>query len=783
MSLYSLLQILKWKFFNLKIFRTLPVGDTALILETEAEDFRNLTLLFLMKDERDSWKIQIDRLIYLLHNAHNQNYNVSHSSHLSQYSSSNFNSNLSAVKQGQYLNENGDSPVMLPKDYSNQVNHNNKLLSPQIGSSRNSGASLSLNTTSTPAMSPNSFNYSPRSTAPSSFKASSISTSGVSTTPSLPSDISAFGLNTHYNDELKARSSIRSKSSLPYQPDSISEQNIIQLQHHDGTLYPHAPADVILILPLPTSQHGSPTLKMRFLKSSLEFVINKLGNRDRICVVTFKSMLGGVIRRTPFVTTSSIQGKQKLSRFLETFGSNWEESVYGIDGTPDPFNVQTKDDERTDVVTAMNAALDGVLQRRTKNSITGIFLVSDNQDPTRRAQMELVLARAEAAAVPIHTLGWSRVHDPSSLWLLSSHTGGTYTFVKEWNQLRDCIAGVIGGLFSVAATNVKLHLNVLDWPMIKVRKVSPSTNTIVSSDGNEVHVELGELHFGEQRELLVEMDLIHPAKATIGSSGMNSKRLSRYSTQANVNSNIQDGLAGLSVGDTMIDAYDDLIDEAALFEVDASYHDPNLGRSVSRLLQPVLLTMTIHPNVTGDNNNNNNSPNLGSSPSSLSQKLNMVLGHPNSSIIRRRMELLSSDMITRALILISRKNYGQAQRLLLETTRLVQMAIGNLINTTSFSPTAQNQAMSVSAEKFKFDHFTLYTADILEAILFELENLLEGLEEQRESFEREQRNLGAQQAMILRDQKAWTGRSPIERLFWKFDNSRGLMVKSMEWNR
>ena len=147
------------------------------------------------------------------------------------------------------------------------------------------------------------------------------------------------------------------------------------------------------------------------------------------------------------------------------------------------------------------------------------------------------------------------------------------------------------------------------------------------------------------------------------------------------------------------------------------------------------------------------------------------------------MELLSSDMITRALILISRKNYGQAQRLLLETTRLVQMAIGNLINTTSFSPTAQNQAMSVSAEKFKFDHFTLYTADILEAILFELENLLEGLEEQRESFEREQRNLGAQQAMILRDQKAWTGRSPIERLFWKFDNSRGLMVKSMEWNR
>ena len=41
--------------------------------------------------------------------------------------------------------------------------------------------------------------------------------------------------------------------------------------------------------------------------------------------------------------------------------------------------------------------LDVVLQRKHKNPVSGLILVSDAADSTRRAQMDLVLARAEAA--------------------------------------------------------------------------------------------------------------------------------------------------------------------------------------------------------------------------------------------------------------------------------------------------------------------------------------------------------------------------------------------------
>ncbi|KAN0125029.1 hypothetical protein V8E52_001581 [Russula decolorans] len=49
--------------------------------------------------------------------------------------------------------------------------------------------------------------------------------------------------------------------------------------------------------------------------------------------------------------------------------------------------------------------------------------------------MDLVLMRAEAANTPIHSFGYGRSYDPASLWLMSNHTNGTYTFVNDWYDL------------------------------------------------------------------------------------------------------------------------------------------------------------------------------------------------------------------------------------------------------------------------------------------------------------------------------------------------------------
>jgi hypothetical protein len=101
-----------------------------------------------------------------------------------------------------------------------------------------------------------------------------------------------------------------------------------------------------------------------------------------------------------------------------------------------------------------------------------MILISDTADTTRRAQMDLVLARAEAASIPIHAFGYGRSHDPASLWLISNHTSGTYTFVKDWYDLQGCIAGCVGGMMSIALRDMKLHLKIVDGQQFKIRKLS-----------------------------------------------------------------------------------------------------------------------------------------------------------------------------------------------------------------------------------------------------------------------------------------------------------------------
>lgn len=48
-------------------------------------------------------------------------------------------------------------------------------------------------------------------------------------------------------------------------------------------------------------------------------------------------------------------------------------------------------------------------------------------------------------SVPIHAVGWGKSHDPSTLWVLSNHTKGTYTSVPEFYDLvRRTISRVTG---------------------------------------------------------------------------------------------------------------------------------------------------------------------------------------------------------------------------------------------------------------------------------------------------------------------------------------------------
>lgn len=512
---------------------------------------------------------------------------------------------------------------------------------------------------------------------------------------------------------------------------------------------PHPPLDLMLIVSLPplNAPRSTAELKIRVIKTSFDFILASLGNKDRLSFVTFEVGTGGRVRRTPYLCVGKAQSRGRLQRFIDDIGRLDDSNV------EDEFLIRASKDEKTDVVTAVNHGLDVVLQRKSRNPISGMILVSDAADSTRRAQMDLVLARAEAANMPIHSFGYGRSHDPASLWLMSNHTSGTYTFVKDWYDLRGCLAGCIGGMMSIGLLNMKLHIRIVDGQRFRIRKVSGGPLPILSTDGQNVDIDVGELRYGECKEMLIECELDN--RDTRRQAAIQNSNRALNATDQFVQSM---GLDSLTIDDSadLVDGMmDRMIDEVPVLEVDGSFYDPSAGKHISRLAHPVLLTITLLPS----NFSNSSKQSKASDP----------------VIVRRRMELLASDMITRALVLVSRKNYPQAQKIINETKRILHTVLQNISKSL---PLPNSEGTTLRNRK---ELLTLSAVRAMQAMLQDLQILSEALEENVELFAHDQRNFGAQQAMILRDQKSWTNRSATERLFWKIDNSIELATRSTDW--
>jgi hypothetical protein len=271
-----------------------------------------------------------------------------------------------------------------------------------------------------------------RGTATSTISAMSGKTSGTSPTSRMQKSPAMAQHRSTESLHLMNRSSSQPLAHAPHQQWSASGGLDPGLPPPE--LLPHTPMDLVIIVSVPavppTQQHGSSVsssaaLKLRLIRSTLEFVVSHLGPKDRLAIVAYSVGTEGEVRRSALLNTNKEKSRARLELLIEGIGQPWSG-----DGE-DPFRESLErlggSTDRTDTITAVNVGLDIVLQRKSRNPVTGILLINDTADAPRRGQMDLVMARAEAANVPIHSFGFGKSHDPSSLWLISNHTRGSYT--------------------------------------------------------------------------------------------------------------------------------------------------------------------------------------------------------------------------------------------------------------------------------------------------------------------------------------------------------------------
>lgn len=511
----------------------------------------------------------------------------------------------------------------------------------------------------------------------------------------------------------------------------------------------HIPLDLVVVIPVSSSMQG---LKITLLRDALKFLVQNLGARDRMGLVTFGSSGGGV----PLVgmTTKSWHGWNKVLDSIRPVG---QKSL------------------RADVVEGANVAMDLLMQRKFNNPVSTILLISDSStsDPE---SVDFVVSRAEAAKVSIHSFGLGLTHKPDTIIELSTRTKGSYLYVKDWMMLRECVAGCLGAIQTTSHQNVKLKLRLPEGSPAKFVKISGALHTTKRATGRDAEAALGDLRFGDKRDILVQL-VIQPDSAT------------QESMPQDPWESLVSGLEALGGGLDGDEQRVLSVEEVPLIQADLTYGDLLRDGHLTHSPRPSLLAITMLP------------PN----PKSRNQRPSTPPIPPHPSIVQRRMELLTSDMLTRALTLVSRGQHDRGQHLLNETRSILKgLGKGGLPplppaasrptgtsdsgsrgdTPTSSSPKsstfAESHASSAS-ETATITPASAVDAQTMIALNADLDSALEWINHPA-VFGRDSRKAVLQSIGVISSQRAYTFRTPSE-AHWaqRIAGVRRLTEKSKDW--
>ena len=227
---------------------------------------------------------------------------------------------------------------------------------------------------------------------------------------------------------------------------------------------------------------------------------------------------------------------------------------------------------------------------------------------------------------------------------LSTRTKASYMYVKDWMMLRECVAGCLGSLQTTSHQNVKLKLRLPEGSPAKFVKISGALQITKRATGKDAEASLGDLRFGDKRDILIQL--------AIAPDNSSQEQLPQDPWETIVSG--LEALGGPLEGDEQRVLS---VEEVPLIQADLTYSDILRDGTLTHLPRPSLLAITMLPaNPRARQNSRPPTPPI----------------PPHPSIVQRRMELLTSDMLTRALTLVSRGQHERAHHLLHETRTILK---------------------------------------------------------------------------------------------------------------
>nr|CAD1819028.1 unnamed protein product [Ananas comosus var. bracteatus] len=251
-----------------------------------------------------------------------------------------------------------------------------------------------------------------------------------------------------------------------------------------------APIDLVAVIDVSGSMAGT---KLALLKRALGFVIQNLGPSDRLSVIAFSSMA----RRLFHLRRMSEIGRHAALQAVNSLVANGG----------------------TNIAEGLKKAAKVFDQRRLKNPVGSIILLSDGQDTYTissnntgasidyRPLIPLSILHGSGQRIPIHAFGFGTDHDSTALHSIAETSSGTFSFIETESAIQDAFAQCIGGLLSVVVQEMQVKLECSDAGVLLSSLKSGGYDNQVDTDSRRGSIKIGDIYADEERDFLVLVNI------------------------------------------------------------------------------------------------------------------------------------------------------------------------------------------------------------------------------------------------------------------------------------
>lgn len=249
---------------------------------------------------------------------------------------------------------------------------------------------------------------------------------------------------------------------------------------NENTSSQRSALDVVCILDNSGSMSGS---KIQSLVQAMNFVIDTLSSRDRISIVSFNSnasLLHGLIKMTD---SNKAKAKEILHAQLHAGGG-------------------------TDIYAGMKLGNDILTNRRTKNPVSTMFLLTDGQDRDN-TEFKMELARnLRSSNCSLFVFGFGSDHDSEHMAAIAEAGEGTFCYIDTDETVVDAFGGTIGTLQGGSAmTDIVLSLETSNQVSISQVLAGKYVSIVGGLNRNIATVQFKNLYQGEVREVLLNLSV------------------------------------------------------------------------------------------------------------------------------------------------------------------------------------------------------------------------------------------------------------------------------------